>query len=96
VPMELVLDSPPVQEKVKHLSLRLQTLEEDREFMKHAIDSVKRDREELSLLKEISQQLRELKSPSKNCKDVKSPTLQEDPSVVRFMKGILSFRSHVN
>eukprot|EP01018_Ginkgo_biloba_P014049 Gb_40671 [translate_table: standard] len=91
IPVKLVLDNDPVQGEVKQLSMRLQVLEGDREFMKQAIDSLKREKEELTLLKEIAQQLRELKAPAKSLKVIKSPPPQEDASIVSFMKGILSF-----
>lgn len=89
--VESILDTSPFQGQVEQLSTRLQALESDREFMKQTIDSLKREKEELTLLKDIAQQLRELKPPSKNPKVVKSPTPQEDASVLNFMKGILSF-----
>lgn len=85
------LDPAPLQGQVEQLSVRLQALESDREFMKQTIDSLKREKEELTLLKDIAQRLRELKPPSKSPKVVKSPTPQEDPTVLNLMKGILSF-----
>lgn len=88
---ESMLDTSPLQGQVEQLSMRLQALESDREFMKQTIDSLKREKEELTLLKDIAQQLRDLKPPSKSTKVVKSPTPQEDASVLNFMKGILSF-----
>lgn len=85
------LDPAPLQGQVEQLSVRLQALESDREFMKQTIDSLKREKEELTLLKDIAQRLRELKPPSKSPKVVKSTTPQEDPTVLNLMKGILSF-----
>ncbi|XP_057822697.1 uncharacterized protein LOC131035085 isoform X1 [Cryptomeria japonica] len=102
VPVESMLEFSSVQEDVRHINTRLQALEENGEFVKQAIDSLKRDREELSLLKEIAQQLRELKEPLKSCKDVKSSPPheeQEDASVVRFMEvlqGNVSITRYTN
>ena len=58
------LDPAPLQGQVEQLNVRLQALESDREFMKQTIDSLKREKEKLTLLKDIAQRLHELKPPS--------------------------------
>ncbi|XP_031393864.1 myosin-binding protein 3-like isoform X2 [Punica granatum] len=59
-----------IVEEVDRVYERLQALEEDREFLKHCMSTVKKGDEGMDLLQEILQHLRDLKSVELRVKDI--------------------------
>eukprot|EP01018_Ginkgo_biloba_P010872 Gb_14972 [translate_table: standard] len=91
LPMESRAEPAPVEGEVKQLMLRLQALEGERDSMKQAIQSLKREKAHLALLKEIAQHLSEVRAPEKSQNVIKKRTLQENVSIISIIKWILSF-----
>ncbi|KAI5068602.1 hypothetical protein GOP47_0016947 [Adiantum capillus-veneris] len=77
-------------EDVQQLKLRLQALEGERDFMKEAIDSLRKENKQLKVLQELAQQLRELNIDRRN----EVTGQQGHPPLFNFLKGVLSFTGY--
>ncbi|KAK9290979.1 hypothetical protein L1049_009161 [Liquidambar formosana] len=75
---------------IKKLYMRLQALEADRESMRQAIISMRTDKAQLVLLREIAQHLCKEMSPERSM-PVKKPSLFGSFSFVSMLKWIVSF-----
>ncbi|KAK6942491.1 GTD-binding domain [Dillenia turbinata] len=75
---------------IKKLYMRLQALEADRESMRQAIISMRTDKAQLILLKEIAQQLCKDMSPEKRM-PVKKTSLVRSFSFMSILKWVVSF-----
>ncbi|KAH7426467.1 hypothetical protein KP509_10G002600 [Ceratopteris richardii] len=74
-------------EDVRQLKSRLEALEDERFYLRQAIDSLKKENKELKVLQELAQQLRELNTDARN-----EDTREEGKSpFFSFFKGVLSF-----
>lgn len=76
---------------IKKLYMRLQALEADREFMRQTIMSMRMEKAQVVLLKEIAQQLCKEAVPDKKKKMVKKMSSTGSLSFVALIKRILSF-----
>ncbi|XP_077245215.1 myosin-binding protein 7-like [Tasmannia lanceolata] len=81
---------PTGETDIKKLYMRLQALEADRESMRQAIISMRTDKAQLVLLKEIAQQLCKDMSPVKKV-SVKKPSLMASFSFMSVLKWVMSF-----
>ncbi|KAG9445227.1 hypothetical protein H6P81_016567 [Aristolochia fimbriata] len=75
---------------IKKLYMRLQALEADRESMRQAIISMRTEKAQLVLLKEIAQQLCKSATPEKSV-NVKKPSLIGSFSFMSVVKWVVSF-----
>ncbi|KAG2683189.1 hypothetical protein I3760_10G021300 [Carya illinoinensis] len=75
---------------IKKLYLRLQALEADRESMRQAIISMRTDKAQMVLLKEIAQQLCKEMSPERQI-TIKKPSLLGSFSFISVFKWVASF-----
>ncbi|KAF8407615.1 hypothetical protein HHK36_006748 [Tetracentron sinense] len=65
-----------IEEEVDHVYERLQALEEDREFLKHCISSLKKGDKGMDLLQEILQHLRDLRTVDIRARNIGEDALQ--------------------
>ncbi|XP_061955245.1 myosin-binding protein 7 [Populus nigra] len=85
------LDGPDVSDPdIKKLYVRLQALEADRESMRQAIISMRTDKAQMVLLKEIAQHLCKEMSPERKL-PVKKPSLLGSFSFMSIFKWVVSF-----
>ncbi|KAK9170225.1 hypothetical protein Syun_002365 [Stephania yunnanensis] len=89
-PMESLNQGDVRDPDIKKLYTRLQALEADRESMRQAIISMRTDKAQLVLLKEIAQQLCKEVSPERRM-PVKKPSLVGGFSIMSAVKWIVSF-----
>ncbi|XP_057977127.1 myosin-binding protein 7 [Malania oleifera] len=75
---------------IKKLYMRLQALEADRESMKQALISMRTDKAQLVLLKEIAQQLCKEATPQRRM-PIKKASVLRSFSLVEVLKWVLSF-----
>ncbi|KAK9122982.1 hypothetical protein Sjap_012584 [Stephania japonica] len=89
-PMESLNQADVRDPDIKKLYTRLQALEADRESMRQAIISMRTDKAQLVLLKEIAQQLCKEVSPERRM-PVKKPSIVGGFSIMSAVKWIVSF-----
>ncbi|XP_015577826.1 myosin-binding protein 7 [Ricinus communis] len=86
-----ILNRPDVSDPdIKKLYMRLQALEADRESMRQAIISMRTDKAQMVLLKEIAQHLSKEMSPERRM-PVKKPSIVGTFSFMSIFKWIISF-----
>ncbi|KAG6541850.1 hypothetical protein Mapa_016868 [Marchantia paleacea] len=73
---------------VDQLTVRLKTLEADRQTMQQTITSLRAENGEMQLLREIAQQLRELRGIDQKAMNSTEPS---EPTLASAIKGMLSF-----